>query len=67
MPELGEETKRHGEDYYWIELCSSHHMYPCDKNTTFLWVQAVKGQKVAGRFGTTDHTGLGYTVGCKLL
>lgn len=25
MPELGKETKRHWEDYYWKDLCS-HHM-----------------------------------------
>lgn len=36
MPELGEETKRHWEDYYWKDLCSSHHMYLCDNNTTML-------------------------------
>lgn len=44
MPELGEETKRHWENYYWKELCSSHHMYPCNKNTSSVWVQALRGQ-----------------------
>lgn len=44
MPELGEETKRHWENYYWKEFCSSHHMYPCNKNTSSVWVQALRGQ-----------------------
>ncbi|TNN75650.1 hypothetical protein EYF80_014013 [Liparis tanakae] len=36
MPELGEETKRHWEDYFEKDLCSSHHAPPCDKSTTSL-------------------------------
>lgn len=45
MPELGEETKRHWEGYYWKDLCSSYHMYPWQQEyKPCRGVQAVRGQ-----------------------
>lgn len=46
-PELGEETKRHWEDYYRKGRGSGHHMYQCDMKPT--GVRAVRGQTLAGR------------------
>lgn len=59
MPELGEETKRHWEDYYWKDVCS-HHMYPCDINTIALSTGSENEGSDGGRQGvTTGRTGHG--------
>lgn len=69
MPELGEETKRHWEDYFWKDLCSSHHMYPWDKNTTSLGTGSEgSGSGASRQDSTTGGTGsVDYSVRCKSL
>lgn len=59
MPELGEETKRHLEDYIWKDLSSRHHMYRGPQYDKHVCCTAVRVQEVeCGRQDlSTSHTG----------